>query len=134
MAICNLTGKKNIWWKDIKKFKGIKEIYVTRKTFKNHFKIKYLSKQYYEEKDKEFYDLRLGFMLMKEICSKFVSLLRYIPYIIDEKNRIQRFLSCFPTMFKEQIEYDNLKMLEEAMRKENLCYTKKKRKCTCLEE
>ena len=31
-------------------------------------------------------------------------------------------------MFKEQIEYDNLNMLEEAMRKENLCYDQNKNK------
>ena len=30
-------------------------------------------------------------------------------------------------MFKEWIEYDNPKMLEEAMRKENFCYDQKKR-------
>ena len=82
--------------------------------------------QFYEEKAKEFYELRLGAMIMKELCSKFLSLLRYIPYIIDEKTRIQRFLSCFPTMFKEQIEYDNPKMLEEVMRKENFCYNQNK--------
>ena len=33
MAIYNLTGKANIWWQDIKKVNGIKEIYVTQKTF-----------------------------------------------------------------------------------------------------
>ena len=48
MAICNPTGKKDIWWQDIKKVKGIKEIYVTWKTFKNVFKRKYLLEQYYE--------------------------------------------------------------------------------------
>ena len=31
-------------------------------------------------------------------------------------------------MFKERIEYDNLKMLEEATRKRNLCYDKNKSK------
>ena len=48
MAIYNLTGKEDIWLRYIKKVKGIKERYVTYKTFKKHFKIKYLSKQYYE--------------------------------------------------------------------------------------
>ena len=76
MAIHNLTGKEDIWWQDIKKVKGIKEIYVTWKNFKNHFKIKYMLKQYYEEKAKEFYELRLGSMTMKELCSKFLILLR----------------------------------------------------------
>ena len=48
MTIYNLTGKANIWWKNIKKVKGIKERYVTWKTFKKIFKIKYLSEQYFE--------------------------------------------------------------------------------------
>ena len=54
MAIYNLTGKADIWWQDIQKVKGIKERYVTWKTFKKLFKGKYLSEQYYEEKAKEF--------------------------------------------------------------------------------
>ena len=29
MAIYNLTKKEDIWWQDIKKVKGINEIYVT---------------------------------------------------------------------------------------------------------
>ena len=49
MTIYNLTGKADIWWQDIKMVNGIKEIYVTWKTFKNIFKRKYLSEQYYEE-------------------------------------------------------------------------------------
>ena len=57
---------------------------------------------------------------MKELCSEFLILLRYVPYIINEKPKIQWFLGCFPIVFKERIEYDNLKTLEEAMRKENL--------------
>ena len=65
---------------------------------------------------------------MKEICSKFSSLLRYVPYIIDEKPKIQHFLCCFPIMFKEWVEYDNPKTLEEEMRKENLCYDQNKNK------
>ena len=40
MAIYNLTGKAYLWCKDINKFKGIKEKYVTWKTFKKHFKRK----------------------------------------------------------------------------------------------
>ena len=72
-------------WQDIKKVKNINERYVTWKTFKKYFKRKYLSEQYYEKKVKEFYELRLAAMTMKELCSKFESLLHYVPYIIDEK-------------------------------------------------
>ena len=67
-------------------------------------------------------------MTMKQLRGKLPSLLRYVPYIIDEKPNIHRFLSCFPIMFKEQIKYDNSKMLEEAMRKENVCYDQNKNK------
>ena len=38
MAIYNLSGKVDIWWQDIKKVKGIKQRYVTWKTFKNFLK------------------------------------------------------------------------------------------------
>ena len=59
---------------------------------------------------------------MKELSSKFVSLLKYVPYIIDENPKIQRFLICFPTSFKDIIKFDNRKTLEEAMEKANFYY------------
>ena len=65
---------------------------------------------------------------MKELHSNFLSLLPYVPYIIDEKLKIQRFLSCFPIMSEKRIEYVNPKTLEETMRKENLCYDQNKNK------
>ena len=65
-------------------------------------------------------------MTMKELCSKFLSLLCYVPYIIDEKLRIQHFLSCLPLMFKERIKYENMKSLEETMRNTNFCYDQNK--------
>ena len=67
-------------------------------------------------------------MTMKKLCSKFMSQLPYVPYIIDEEPKIQCSLSCFSIMFKENIEYGNSKMLEEAMRKENFCYDQNKNK------
>ena len=48
MTIYNLTEKYDIWWQDIKNVKSIKEHYVKWKSFKKYFKIKYLSRQYYE--------------------------------------------------------------------------------------
>ena len=74
-----------------------------------------MSEQYYEERAKEFYDLRLGTMSMEELNSKFKSLLCYVPYIFDEKIKVQRFLSYLPFHIKDIIEYDNPKTLEEAM-------------------
>ena len=46
---------------------------------------------------------------MKELHIKFLILLQYVPYIIDENPNIQRFLSCLPFSFKDIIEYDNPK-------------------------
>ena len=61
-------------------------------------------------------------MTMKELYSKFLSSLRYVPYVIDEKQKIQCFLTYLPLMFKEMTEYKNPKTLEEAMRKANFHY------------
>ena len=65
---------------------------------------------------------------MKEMSNKFLSLLRYLPYIIDEKWKIQWFLNFLPASFKDQIDFDNAKTLEEAMRKEEFCYEKGKKR------
>jgi len=46
-----------------------------------------MSEQYYEGRAKEFYELKLGNMTMKDMCSKFLSLLHYVPYITDEKKK-----------------------------------------------
>ena len=66
--------------------------------------------------------MMLGTMNKKELHSKFLSLLRYVPYIVDEKPKVRWFLSCLPFHIKDIIEYDNPKTLEEAMRKANFCY------------
>ena len=67
-------------------------------------------------------------MNMKELNSKFMGLLRYVPCIVDEKPKVQWFLSCLPYHIKDIIEYDNSKTLEEAMRKENSCYEHNRKK------
>ena len=47
---------------------------------------------------------------------------------MDEKPKVQQFLSCLPYHIKDKIEYDNLKTLDEAMRKVNLCYEQDRKK------
>jgi len=126
MAIYNLTGKADIWWQDLKRMKWIKERGVTWSNFKKYFKKQYLSEQYYEGKAKEFYELKLGNLSMKDLCSKFLSLLRYVPYIAEEKPKVQRFLSCLPAIYKDRIKYDDPKTLEEAMRKAKIYYEQNK--------
>ena len=88
MAIYNLSGKADIWWQDLKRVKGIKEKSINWSIFKKYFKKKFLSKQYYEEREKEFYELKLGTMTMKYLNSKFLSLLKYVPYLVDEKSKV----------------------------------------------
>ena len=63
----------------------------------------------YEERAKEFYELKLGSMTMKDLNIKFLSLLRYVPYLVDKKPKVQRFLSCISYHIKDRIEYDNPK-------------------------
>ena len=41
MAIYNLTGKANIWWKDLKRVKGNNEKNINFSTFKKYFKKKF---------------------------------------------------------------------------------------------
>ena len=98
MTIYNLTRKEDILWQDIKKVKCIKKRYVTWRTFKKHFKQKYLLELYYKEKDKEFWKLGLGAMTMKELCSNFLSLLGYVSHIIDEKK-----ITMFSQLFTSSI-------------------------------
>jgi hypothetical protein len=74
---------------------------------------KYLSESYYERKTKEFYELRLGQMTMDDLINKFLELLRFVPYIKEDKVKIQQFLSCLPQSYKDIIEFDNPKNLSK---------------------
>ena len=109
MDIYNLTRKADIWWQDLKRVKCIREKNIIWSMFKKYFNKKLLSEQYYEERAKEFYELKLGTMNMKELNSKFLSLHRYVPYIVDEKPKVQWFLSYLHFHIKNRIEYENPK-------------------------
>ena len=56
-------------------------------------------------------------MNMEELINKFLDLLRFVPYIKEEKVKVQRFLSCLPQAYKDRIKFDNPKTLDEALRK-----------------
>ena len=43
-----------------------------------------MSEIYYDEKGKEFNDLRLGTLTMDEFVTKFVNLQCYVPYLKEE--------------------------------------------------
>jgi hypothetical protein len=61
-------------------------------------------------------------MAMEDLINKFLEVLRFVPYIQEDKVKIQRFLSCLPQSYKDRIEFDNPKSLSEVFRKERMCY------------
>jgi hypothetical protein len=75
---------------------------------------------------KEFFKLKLESMKMDEYEKRFFELLKYVDFIKDDKVKIQRFLSGLPSLFNEKIQYDNYGTLEEAIKKENLLYEKRR--------
>lgn len=68
--------------------KGIRVEELSWHDFKRLFRNKYLPKIYYEGKFKEFYELKIGSMTDEEYMTKFLELLRYVPYLKDEKTKI----------------------------------------------
>eukprot|EP00253_Pinus_taeda_P031475 PITA_31475 len=108
--------------------RGIIEQDVTWEKFQGYFKEKYLTERFYDEKAREFHDIRLGQQTIDEFVTKFTSLLRYVPYSREEKAKVQRFVSSLPLTMRERIEFDNPKTMDEAIRKARLCYQQNKSK------
>ena len=46
--------------------------------------------------------------------------MHYVPYIKDEKVKIQQFLELLPTYFKDRIEFDSTNALEAYFHKERI--------------
>eukprot|EP00253_Pinus_taeda_P009134 PITA_09134 len=65
---------------------------------------------------------------MDEFITRFTSLLRYVPYIREEKANVQRFVSSLPPYMRERIEFDNPKSMDEAIRKDRIFYQQSKQK------
>lgn len=83
---------------------------------------------FYDEKAKELHELRLGFLDMHEYITRFTSLLWYVPYILEEKSKVQRFLSSIPMFMKERTEFESLKTMDEAIRKARNFYQQTRQK------
>ena len=111
-----------------KKLKKISERKIVWNQFQKYFRHKHLSDRYYDDKIKEFHELKLGQLSMEEYANKFLDLLRYVRYIRDDKVKIQRFLSGLPQSYKDRIAFDEPITLEEAIRKAKYCYDENKRK------
>ena len=63
---------------------------------------------------------------MEEYENKFLELLRYIRYIPYDKVKIQHFLSGLPQAYKDMIEFDEPRTLEEAIGKSKYFYEQRK--------
>jgi hypothetical protein len=123
-----LNGKVAIWWQETKTINKVRSNKLTWKIFKKYFKQKYLTERYYDEKDKEFHDLKLGKMMIEDFVTKFVNLMRYVPYLREEKEKVQWFMSCLPQAYKDKIEFLNPKTMDEIIRHAKLCYTQFKQR------
>eukprot|EP00253_Pinus_taeda_P012702 PITA_12702 len=128
LAIFQLQGKATLWWEEIKIVKRVSEQNITWEKFQKYFKERYLTERFYDEKAREFHDLRLGQQSMDEFINRFTSLLRYVPYIKEEKAKVQRFVSSLPAYIRERIEFDNPRTMDEAIRKARICYQQNKQK------
>ena len=60
--------------------------------------------RFFDEKVQEFHELKMGSLNMDAFINRFLDLLHYVPYINDEKVKIQQFLGCLPPNFHERIE------------------------------
>ena len=128
VTIFNLNGRESIWWEHLRQVKRIKERRLKWKQFKQYFKQKYLSNRHYYDKIKEFHELRLGQLTMEEYANKLLELLSYVRYIKDEKVKIQHFMSGLPQSYKDKIEFDDPRTLEEDIMKAKYFYDQKKGK------
>eukprot|EP00253_Pinus_taeda_P023407 PITA_23407 len=128
LAIFQLQGKATLWWEEVKLVKGVTEQNITWDNFQRFFKERYLTERFYDEKAREFHDLRLGQQTMDEFITRFTSLLRYVPYIREEKAKVQRFVSSLPAYMRERIEFDNPKPMDEVIRKARIYYQQGKQK------
>jgi hypothetical protein len=95
--------------------KGIHEEELSWKHFEKHIKKKYLLEKYFDGKTKEFYELNLGQLIIEEYVNKLFELLRYVPYIKDEKVKVKRFISGLPQTYQNKIEFDEPNTLEDTI-------------------
>eukprot|EP00253_Pinus_taeda_P026409 PITA_26409 len=67
-------------------------------------------------------------MIDEDYVSIFLELLRYVPYLKEEKEKIHRFIIGFPVSFKDKIVFDEPRSLEESIRKMKHYYEQSKHK------
>jgi len=62
VATFRLKGKADIWWEDVKNVRCIHEEDLTWIKFERLLRKNYLSERYFDDKAKEFYELKMGSM------------------------------------------------------------------------
>ena len=67
-------------------------------------------------------------MTNEEYTTKFLELLMYVLYLKYEKAKVQWFVSGFPLAFRDRIEYDEPRSLEEVIGKLKHFYEQSKHK------
>jgi hypothetical protein len=97
-----------------------------QKQFEKYFMKAYLSEKYYDGKIKYFHEYKLGKLTMDAYAKRFLELLRYVPYLKDEKARIQCSLSGLPQSYHDRIEFENPKTPKNTIRKAKCCYDQSK--------
>ena len=122
LSIYNFNGKVARWWRDLEHTKKDELKEIRWDTFKKNFQEKYMSERFLDRKVKEFHKLRMGSMTMDAFINIFLDLLHYVPYIKEEKVKIQQFLGYLPPCFQDRIEFDMPKTLDTILHKSRLCY------------
>jgi len=56
----------------------------------------YLSERYYDNKDKELYEHKLGKLTANEYTTRLLELMRYVPYLKEKKIKIEIYPSGLP--------------------------------------
>ena len=57
----------------------------------------------------------MGSMTDEEYTSRFLKLFRYVPYLKEEKAKVHKFISGMPVTYRDRIEFDEPRSLEEAI-------------------
>jgi hypothetical protein len=130
ISIYQLKGKASMWWYHLVQVQHIRENNVTWKEFRKHFEKKYLTKRYYAKKMKEFFELKLENMTIDKYERIFLEFFKYVSFIKDETIKIHRYLSGMPYFISDKIQYDDLKTLEETIRRVKCLYDQHKRNST----
>jgi hypothetical protein len=61
-------------------------------------------------------------MTMDDLINKYLELLIFVPYIREDKVKIQWFLRFLPQSYKDIIEFNNPKTLTKVFRKARMSY------------